>query len=60
MPLQHDFSGYLPPNAEAAKVPAVDWLSGLNCADDNVRTRAGAQRYASELGIALDIRRETE
>jgi S-formylglutathione hydrolase len=47
------FSVYLPPAAEQGKVPAVYWLSGLTCTDDNVRTKAGAQRYASELGIAL-------
>ena len=47
------FSVYLPPQAETGSVPAVYWLSGLTCTDDNVRTKAGAQRYASELGIAL-------
>lgn len=50
---QMTFSVYLPPQAEQAKVPAVYWLSGLTCTDDNVRTKAGAQRYAAELGIAL-------
>ncbi len=47
------FSVYLPPKAEKERVPAVYWLSGLTCTDDNVRTKAGAQRYAAELGIAL-------
>lgn len=47
------FSVYLPPLAEKEKVPAVYWLSGLTCTDDNVRTKAGAQRYAAELGLAL-------
>ena len=47
------FSVYLPPQAESEKVPAVYWLSGLTCTDDNVRTKAGAQRYAAELGLAL-------
>ena len=47
------FSVYLPPRAEVEKVPAVYWLSGLTCTDDNVRTKAGAQRYAAELGLAL-------
>lgn len=47
------FSVYLPPRAAKEKVPAVYWLSGLTCTDDNVRTKAGAQRYAAELGIAL-------
>jgi len=49
------FSLYLPPQAEMADVPAVYWLSGLTCTDDNMRTKAGAQRYAAELGIALVI-----
>ncbi len=49
------FSVYLPPQAESAPVPAVYWLSGLTCTDDNFRTKAGAQRYAAELGLALVI-----
>jgi len=48
-----NFSVYLPPRAAREQVPVVYWLSGLTCTDDNVRTKAGAQRYASELGIAL-------
>ena len=47
------FSVYLPPQAATRKVPALYWLSGLTCTDDNVRTKAGAQRYAAELGLAL-------
>lgn len=49
------FSVYLPPQAASGKVPAVYWLSGLTCTDDNFRTKAGAQRYAADLGIALVI-----
>ena len=49
------FSVYLPPQAEAGRVPAVYWLSGLTCTDDNFRTKAGAQRYTAELGLALVI-----
>lgn len=29
------------------------WLSGLTCTDENFTTKAGAQRIAAELGIAL-------
>ncbi len=47
------FSVYLPPQAEEGKVPALYWLSGLTCTDDNARTKAGMQRYAAEQGIAL-------
>ena len=44
---------YWPPRAEKADVPALYWLSGLTCRDGNVRTKAGAERYAAEHGIAL-------
>ena len=47
------FSVYLPPAAENEKVPALYWLSGLTCTDDNARTKAGAQRYAAEQRIAI-------
>lgn len=47
------FSVYLPPQAKNHKVPALYWLSGLTCTDDNARTKAGMQRYAAEHGIAL-------
>lgn len=36
-------------------MPSIYWLSGLTCTDDNFRTKAGAQRYASENGVALVI-----
>jgi len=49
------FSVYLPPQAESGKVPALYWLSGLTCTDDNFRVKAGAQRYAAEHGLALVI-----
>lgn len=47
------FSIYLPAEAESKSVPVLYYLSGLTCTDDNVRTKAGAQRYAAEHGIAL-------
>lgn len=47
------FSVYLPPSAKTLKVPALYWLSGLTCTDDNARTKAGMQRYAAEEEIAL-------
>ena len=47
------FSVYLPPQAEAGKVPVVYWLSGLTCTDENFVTKAGAQRYAAQLGLAI-------
>jgi S-formylglutathione hydrolase len=47
------FSIYLPPRAATQPLPVVYWLSGLTCTDDNVRVKAGAQRYCAELGLIL-------
>lgn len=47
------FSIYLPPQAENAQVPVLYWLSGLTCTDENFMQKAGAQRIAAELGIAI-------
>jgi len=47
------FSIYLPPQAERGVVPVLYWLSGLTCTDENFVTKAGAQRYAAEHGIAI-------
>lgn len=49
------FSVFLPPQAETQAVPALYWLSGLTCTDENFSAKAGAQRIAAELGIALII-----
>ena len=48
------FAIFLPPQAESGdKVPVLYWLSGLTCNDENFSHKAGAQRIAAELGIAL-------
>ncbi|CAH0992039.1 S-formylglutathione hydrolase YeiG [Sinobacterium norvegicum] len=48
------FSIYLPPQVDdGGKVPVLYWLSGLTCTDDNFSHKAGAQRYAAALGVAL-------
>ena len=48
------FSIYLPPQvANGQKVPALYWLSGLTCTDENFMHKAGAQRIAAQLGIAI-------
>ena len=48
------FAIYLPPLAlTGQKVPVLYWLSGLTCTDENFMQKAGAQRIAAELGIAL-------
>jgi S-formylglutathione hydrolase len=48
------FAIYLPPQAaNGEKVPVLYWLSGLTCSDENFMQKAGAQRIAAELGIAI-------
>ena len=47
------FAIYLPPQAEAERVPVLYWLSGLTCSEQNFIVKAGAQRYAAEHGVAL-------
>ena len=48
------FAVYLPPQAEqGAKLPALYWLSGLTCTDENFMQKAGAQRMAAELGLII-------
>ena len=51
---------FLPPVALAAAgqgparpVPALWWLSGLTCNDENAVQKSGAQRLAAELGLAI-------
>ena len=47
------FAVYTPPRAERTKVPVLYWLSGLTCTDENFNQKAGAHRYAEEMGIAI-------
>ena len=47
------FGIFLPPQAEDQAVPVLYWLSGLTCTEQNFVTKAGAQRYAAEYGIAI-------
>lgn len=49
------FAAYLPPAAERGPVPALYWLSGLTCTEENFSVKSGAQRYAAEHGVALII-----
>jgi len=44
---------YLPPAAKAGPVPAVYYLSGLTCTEENFTVKAGAQRMAAEAGIIV-------
>jgi S-formylglutathione hydrolase len=51
---QMRFAIYLPPQVSTGeKVPVLYWLSGLTCTDENFMHKAGAQRVAAELGIAI-------
>lgn len=47
------FGVYLPSAAERGPVPVLFWLSGLTCTEENFIIKAGAQRVAAELGIAI-------
>jgi S-formylglutathione hydrolase len=49
------FALYLPPQAEHGKVPVLYWLSGLTCSEENFIHKAGAQRVAAELGLAIVV-----
>ena len=48
------FALFLPPAVrEGGKVPALYFLSGLTCTEENFTVKAGAQRFAAEAGLAL-------
>ena len=47
------FGVFLPPQAQKNRVPVLYWLSGLTCTEENFITKAGAQRAAAELGLAI-------
>lgn len=49
------FGVFMPPQAVVggAPVPVLYWLSGLTCTEENFILKAGAQRVAAELGIAI-------
>lgn len=49
------FGVFLPPQARLHRVPTLYWLSGLTCTEENFIVKAGAQRVAAELGIALVV-----
>lgn len=44
---------YLPPQAASRPCPVLYFLSGLTCTEQNVITKAGAQRYAAEHGLIM-------
>ncbi|MCV2881676.1 S-formylglutathione hydrolase [Actibacterium sp. XHP0104] len=47
------FGLFLPAEAEHGPVPVLWYLSGLTCTHENAMTKAGAQAWAAEQGIAL-------
>ena len=50
------FAIFLPPQAgQGGAVPALYFLSGLTCSEENFTVKAGAQRFAAECGLALVV-----
>ncbi|WP_424985610.1 S-formylglutathione hydrolase [Microbulbifer sp. S227A] len=47
------FGLFLPQEAQDGPVPLLWYLSGLTCTHENAMTKAGAQGWAAEQGIAL-------
>ena len=47
------FGLFLPAQAHHARVPALMYLAGLTCTEETFAIKAGAQRRAAELGLAL-------
>ncbi|MEX0337428.1 MAG: S-formylglutathione hydrolase [Arenibacterium sp.] len=47
------FGLFLPEEAKESEVPVLWYLSGLTCTHENAMTKAGAQAWAAEQGIAL-------
>jgi S-formylglutathione hydrolase len=47
------FSVFVPPQARSSHVPVLYYLAGLTCTEETFMIKAGAQRVAAELGIAL-------
>jgi S-formylglutathione hydrolase len=47
---------FLPPGVKfAASVPALYWLSGLTCSDENFCQKAGAFAHAAKARVALVV-----
>jgi len=51
-----EFAVFLPPSAVGTSprpAPVLYWLSGLTCTDQNFMQKAGAQKLAAKLGLAI-------
>lgn len=51
--LEMKFSVFQPPQARPGKVPVLYYLAGLTCTEETFMIKAGAQRFAAELGLML-------
>jgi S-formylglutathione hydrolase len=49
------FGVFMPPQARSGRVPVLYWLSGLTCTEENFIVKAGAQRVAADLGMAIVV-----
>lgn len=48
------FAIFLPPQVVCGKkVPVIYWLSDVSCTEENFMQKAGVQRLAAELGVAI-------
>lgn len=47
------FSVYVPPRAEARRLPVLYYLAGLTCTEETFMIKAGALRLAAELGLIV-------
>ncbi|MDP3107298.1 S-formylglutathione hydrolase [Hydrogenophaga sp.] len=47
------FGVFVPPQAAHGPVPVLFFLAGLTCNEETFAIKAGAQRYAAELGLAI-------
>ncbi len=47
------FGVFVPPQAAQGPVPVLFFLAGLTCTEETFAIKAGAQRYATELGLAI-------
>jgi len=47
------FAVFVPPQAARGPVPVLYFLAGLTCTEETATIKAGAQRHAAELGLAL-------
>ena len=47
------FAVFEPPQARRGPVPVLYYLAGITCSEETFMIKAGAQRFAAELGLAL-------